>query len=57
VLRAWTAWHSSTPETMVTSIAVMRMPAMPAVPEPLRGKFLVSVRIAYSGAERRSLRK
>jgi FAD/FMN-containing dehydrogenase len=49
VLRAWTAWHPSTPETMVTSIAVMRMPAMPEVPEPLRGKFLVSVRIAYNG--------
>jgi hypothetical protein len=34
---------------MVTSIAVMRMPAMPEVPESLRGKFLVSVRIAYNG--------
>jgi hypothetical protein len=34
---------------MVTSIAVMRMPSMPAVPEALRGKFLVSVRIAYNG--------
>src|SRR3954447_9199901 len=34
---------------MVTSIAVMRMPAIPEVPEPLRGKFLVSVRIAYNG--------
>jgi hypothetical protein len=49
VLRAWTAWHPNTPETMVTSIAVMRMAAMPEVPEPLRGKFLVSVRIAYNG--------
>jgi len=49
VLRVWTAWHPSTPETMVTSIAVMRMPSMPEVPEPLRGKFLVSVRIAYNG--------
>jgi hypothetical protein len=49
VLRAWTAWHPSTPETMVTSLAVMRMPSMPQVPEPLRGKFLVSVRIAYNG--------
>src|SRR5262245_31761784 len=49
VLRAWTAWHPRTPETMVTSIAVLRMPAMPEVPEPLRGKFLVSVRIAYNG--------
>jgi FAD/FMN-containing dehydrogenase len=49
VLRAWTAWHPSTPETMVTSIGMMRMPAIPEVPEPLRGKFLVSVRIAYNG--------
>jgi hypothetical protein len=49
VLRAWTAWHPRTPETMVTSLAVMRMPSMPEVPEPLRGTFLVSVRIAYNG--------
>jgi FAD/FMN-containing dehydrogenase len=49
VLRAWAGWHPSTPETMVTSIAVMRMPPIPEVIEPLRGKFLVSVRIAYNG--------
>lgn len=49
VLRAWTAWHPDTPETMISSFAVMRMPAMPAVPESLRGKFLVAVRIAYNG--------
>src|SRR3954468_6145111 len=49
VLRAWTTWHPSTPETMVTSIAVMRMPAVPEVAETLRGKFLASVRIAYNG--------
>lgn len=49
VLRVWTDWHPSTPETMVTSIAVMRMPSMLGVPEPIRGKFLVSVRIAYNG--------
>jgi FAD/FMN-containing dehydrogenase len=49
VLRVWADWHASTPETMVTSIAVMRMPSMLGVPEPVRGKFLVSVRIAYNG--------
>ena len=49
VLRAWTAWHPGTPETMVSSFAVMRMPSMPEVPEPLRGTFLVQVRIAYTG--------
>jgi FAD/FMN-containing dehydrogenase len=49
VLRAWTAWHPGTPEIMVTSLAVMRMPAVPEVPAFLRGKFLVAVRIAYNG--------
>ncbi len=49
VLRAWAAWHPGTPETMVTSFAVLRMPPLPEVPEPLRGAFLVSVRIAYTG--------
>jgi FAD/FMN-containing dehydrogenase len=49
VLRAWTAWHPGTPETMVTSFAVTRMPELPEVPELQRGKFLVSVRIAYNG--------
>ncbi|WP_210248720.1 FAD-binding oxidoreductase [Phyllobacterium endophyticum] len=49
VLRTWAAWHPNTPETMITSLAMMRMRSMPPVPEPLRGKFLVSVRIAYNG--------
>jgi FAD/FMN-containing dehydrogenase len=49
VLRAWADWHPRTPETMVTSIAVMRMPPIPEVDELLRGKFLVAVRIAYNG--------
>jgi FAD/FMN-containing dehydrogenase len=42
VLRAWAAWQPSTPETMTSSLAVLRLP-------PLRGGFLVAVRIAYNG--------
>jgi FAD/FMN-containing dehydrogenase len=49
VLRAWTDWRPGTPETMTSSLAVMRLPALPLVPEPLRGRFVVSVRIAYIG--------
>jgi hypothetical protein len=37
------------PETMVTSFAIMRMPAVPEVPAFQRGKFLVAVRLAYNG--------
>lgn len=49
VLRAWTAWYSGTPETMVSSFAAMRLPPLPELPEPLRGAFVVSLRFAYNG--------
>jgi FAD/FMN-containing dehydrogenase len=49
VLGAWSAWQPGTPETMISSFAVMRMPTELGVPEPLRGAFVVSVRIAYDG--------
>ena len=38
VLRAWVAWHPNTPETMVTSLAVMRMPSLPEIVEPQIGR-------------------
>ncbi|WP_374022323.1 FAD-binding oxidoreductase [Mycobacterium sp. HNNTM2301] len=50
VLRAWTAWHPHTPETMISSFAALRLPTLPAIPEPLRGVFTVAVRIAYDGS-------
>jgi FAD/FMN-containing dehydrogenase len=49
VLRAWTAWYPGTPETMVSSFAALRLPPVPEVPEPLRGRFVVSLRFAYTG--------
>ncbi|MEV4294281.1 FAD-binding oxidoreductase [Microbispora rosea] len=49
VLRAWSAWHPGTPETMISSFAALRLPPLPEVPEPLRGAFVVSLRIAYNG--------
>ena len=49
VLRAWTAWHPTTPETMISSFAALRPPSQPEIPEPLRGVFSVALRIAYTG--------
>jgi FAD binding domain/Berberine and berberine like len=49
VLRAWTAWHPNTPETMTSSLALLRLPPRPEIPEPLRGVFTVALRIAYTG--------
>jgi FAD/FMN-containing dehydrogenase len=50
VLLGWQEWVTGIPEEMTSSLAVQRLPALPALPEPLRGKFLVAVRIAYLGS-------
>ena len=39
---------TSTPETMISSFAVLRLPALPELPEPLRGRSRC-LRIAYTG--------
>ncbi|WP_127508822.1 FAD-binding oxidoreductase [Actinoplanes solisilvae] len=49
VLTAWSAWTTDVPDDMTSSIALLRLPPAPEVPEPLRGKLVVHVRIAYVG--------
>jgi FAD/FMN-containing dehydrogenase len=51
VLRAYRHWVATVPEEMTSSLALLRLPPIPTVPEPLRGKFVVHVRIAYLGSE------
>ncbi|GIF75874.1 FAD-binding oxidoreductase [Asanoa siamensis] len=49
VLHAWRAWVDSTPDELTSSIAILRMPPAGPVPEPLRGRLVVHVRVAYLG--------
>lgn len=49
VLRAWQTWSETLPDEATTSIAILQLPLMPGVPEPLAGKLTVSVRFAYVG--------
>jgi hypothetical protein len=49
VLHAWREWVAGIPDEMSTSVAVQRLPPDPALPEPLRGAFVVHVRIQYNG--------
>jgi hypothetical protein len=49
VLRAWREWTANLPEQTTSSIAIMRLPAMPAVPAPLADKTTVAVRFAWVG--------
>ncbi|MFJ3288702.1 FAD-binding oxidoreductase [Streptomyces sp. NPDC086669] len=49
VLHTWRIWQADMPEEMSSSVAVQRLPPLPALPEPLRGAFVVHVRFAYLG--------
>jgi FAD/FMN-containing dehydrogenase len=50
VLRTWIEWTSSQPDEMSSSVALARFPDAPGVPDPLRGEFVVHLRIAYTGS-------
>ncbi|WP_203718578.1 FAD-binding oxidoreductase [Asanoa siamensis] len=50
VLHAWRTWVESTPDEMSSSIAFVRHPKCEPVAEPLRGRLVVHVRVAYLGS-------
>jgi FAD binding domain/Berberine and berberine like len=49
VLHAYRSWAATLPARMTASVALLRLPPLDSVPEPLRGKLAVHVRIAYLG--------
>lgn len=51
VLRAYAEWTKDLPDEMTTAIALMRLPDLPDVPEPLRERFTINLRVAYVGDE------
>jgi FAD/FMN-containing dehydrogenase len=50
VLTTWTEWTKTLPESANTSVVILRLPPLEFIPEPLRGKTVLSVRFAYVGA-------
>jgi hypothetical protein len=48
-VHAWREWTADLPEELTTSVAVIPYPDVPALPEPLRGRRVVHVRVAYTG--------
>ena len=49
LFHAYREWTAGLPEETTTSIAILRMPPDPAVPEPLRGQTVVHLRFAHLG--------
>lgn len=52
VLPAWAAWCEGLPEQATTSVALLRLPPMPGVPEPLAGRPTIAVRFVWTGEPR-----
>ncbi|MFG2819390.1 FAD-binding oxidoreductase [Kitasatospora sp. NPDC048365] len=50
VLHGWAGWTADLPEEMSSSLQLIRYPDLPVLPEPLRGRYVAHVRIAWSGA-------
>ncbi|GIF00679.1 FAD-binding oxidoreductase [Paractinoplanes rishiriensis] len=49
VLQAWRLWCADLPATGTTSVALLQLPPLPGVPEPLAGRFTVAVRFGWTG--------
>ena len=49
VLHAWQRWSADLPEQASTSVAILRLPPMPGVPEPLAGRCTLALRYTWVG--------
>ncbi len=52
-LHAFSAWAPTLPETVTTSVALLRLPPVETVPPPLRGKVSLALRFGFTGPQRR----
>ncbi len=51
VLRAYEEWARTMPDGLTSSFAAVPYPDIPAMPPQLRGRYVLSVRVAYTGAD------
>lgn len=49
VLDLYARWSAELPDEVTTSVAFLNIPPLPFVPEPLRGKSVVTLRACYCG--------
>jgi FAD/FMN-containing dehydrogenase len=49
VLRAYERWTRTVPDSLTSSFAAVPYPDIPAMPPQLRGRYVISVRVAYTG--------
>ncbi|MEV0220222.1 FAD-binding oxidoreductase [Streptomyces sp. NPDC050704] len=49
-LRAYERWTATVPDGLTSSFAAVPYPDIPALPPHLRGRYVISVRVAYTGS-------
>lgn len=49
VLHAYPDWAATLPEQTSTSVAILRLPPVPEIPEPLRGQTVAHLRVCHVG--------
>ncbi|PTR29038.1 FAD/FMN-containing dehydrogenase [Rhodococcus sp. OK519] len=49
VLRRWRDWIGTAPDSVSSSVAIVNFPPLPELPEPLRGRTVVHVRVSHVG--------
>ncbi|MFJ5967381.1 FAD-binding oxidoreductase [Streptomyces sp. NPDC093060] len=50
-LRAYEEWTRTAPDGLTSSFAAVPYPDLPALPPHLRGRYVVSIRVAHTGAD------
>jgi FAD/FMN-containing dehydrogenase len=51
IVHGYREWIATTPEELTSTIRLMRFPPLPAIPDPLRGRELVLITLAFTGSE------
>ncbi|MFI7239253.1 FAD-binding oxidoreductase [Streptomyces cyaneofuscatus] len=49
VVRGYVEWTRTVPDTLTSSLAALVHPDLPQLPEELRGRYVISVRVAFTG--------
>jgi hypothetical protein len=51
LVHGYREWIANVPDTVTSTVRLMRFPPLPELPEPLRGRELVSITLAFTGSE------
>lgn len=49
LLQTYRTWCEQVPDAMASSVVMLRLPDLPVVPEPVRGRRVAAVRVAFCG--------